>query len=54
MNSVLSSPLKLRQDLEENLFNNNSKCEDCGKCNSAYVHHRSMGVFDKSSDEAMI
>ena len=41
----------MRQDLEYNLFNNDSKCGDC-EYDSAYVNHRSEGVFDKSSDEA--
>jgi len=44
-------PLNLRQDLEENLFNNDSKCGDC-EYDSASVNNRSEGVFDKSSDEA--
>ena len=43
--------LNLRQDLEYNLFNNDSKCGDC-EYDSAYVNYRSEGVFDKSSDEA--
>ena len=37
---------------EENLFDNNSKCEDC-ECDSAYVNHHSKGVYDKSSHEEM-
>ena len=41
----------MRQDLEYNLFNNDSKCGDC-EYDSACVNHRSEGVFDKSSDEA--
>ena len=41
-----------KQDLEESLFNNNSKCEDF-ECDSAYVNHRIKGVFDKSRDEEM-
>ena len=36
----------------ENLYDNNSKCEDC-ECDSAYVNHRTESVFDKSSDEEM-
>lgn len=28
-------PLNLRQELEENVFDNNFKCEDC-ECDSAY------------------
>ena len=37
----------------ENLYDNNSECEDC-ECDSAYVNHdRSESVFDKSSDEEM-
>ena len=45
-------PLNWKQDLEESLFNNNSKCEDF-ECDSAYVNHRIKGVFDKSRDEEM-
>ena len=41
----------MRQDLEYNLFNNDFKCGDC-EYDSAYVNHRSEGIFDKSSDEA--
>ena len=46
----------MRQDLEENLFDNSSKCQDC-ECDSAlyarenYVNQRSKNVFDKSTDE---
>ena len=36
----------------ENLFDNNSKCQD-RECDSAYVKHRSKSVFDKSSDKEM-
>ena len=50
LSSLLS--LNLRRDLEENLFDNNSTCEDW-ECDSAYVKHRSEIVFDKSSYEEM-
>ena len=45
-------PLNLREDLEENLFDNNSEFEG-SDCDSAYVYQRSARVFGKSSDEEM-
>ena len=37
-------PLNFRQDLEEDLFDNNSKREDC-ECDSAYVKHSSSDEY---------
>ena len=45
-------PLNLREDLWENLFDNNSKYEGSDS-DSAYVNHRSARVFGKSSDDEM-
>ena len=45
-------PLNLRADLEENLFDNNSKYEGSDS-DFAYVNHRSARVFGKSSEEEM-
>ena len=45
-------PLNLREDLWENLFDNNSKFEGSDSA-SAYVYHRGARVFGKSSDEEM-
>ena len=45
------APENIKQK-EENLFDNNSKCEDC-ECDSAYVNHHSKDVYDKSSHEEM-
>ena len=36
--------MNFRQDLEEDLFDNNSKCEDC-ECDSAYVKHSSSDEY---------
>ena len=38
-------PRNLKQDLGENLFDNNTKCEDC-ECDSTYIKHRSESVRD--------
>ena len=39
-----SLPLNFRQDLEEDLFDNNFKREDC-ECDSAYVKHSSSDEY---------
>ena len=38
-------PRNLKQDLEENLLDNNTKREDC-ECDSIYIKHRSESVRD--------
>lgn len=45
-------PLNLRQDLENNLFDNDFEYEDC-ECNFGHVNHLSESVFDKLSYEEM-
>ena len=49
-------PLNLRQDLEDNLFDNNSEYEDyeCNIYNSDHFNHRSDSVYDKSSYNEML
>ena len=45
--------LNFREDLGENIFDNNSKFEDCecGSTTSACVNHRGESCFDKSDEE---
>ena len=51
-------PLNLRQDLEDNLFDNNSEYEDyecnINICNSDHFNHRSDRAYDKSSYDEML
>ena len=50
--SLSSSFRNFRQALEENLFDNDYKGENC-ECDSGYCKHRSEGAFEKISHEEM-
>ena len=47
--------MNFMEDLEENIFDNNAKFEDCecGSATSACVNHRGESYFDKSDEEML-
>ena len=47
--------MNFMEDLEENIFDNNAKFEDCecGSATSACVNHRGESCFDKSDEEML-